>query len=296
MAFHYLTNSKNQKVKDIEKAMWLVVGTDEAAEKLPIGERDRDMAGVAIRTFSDGKMHLIYNHPQTAVDRHFYTKADLTATYYENAGMVKNGKWMQANVIGGEIDLVQLTPTVEFPGGMRLRLLKHKMFNILLQGYTFKIYIAHLRDYIKDQSFITQWELIDNDDADAAMEIRMNNINRARAGRRVRAALREGDSPEGNKNWEQVERQLSEQGDMSHGDTDPDQEDAEEVVAVGSRTLLITNYHNKDEKVNMFDLPRGDYHLRMAKLDYPWPWDGANPLYIRQWTKFIEKQWKIDLG
>ena len=301
MSFFYLMNSKNQKVKDIEKAMWLVAGTDQAADQLPIGESDRDMASAAIRTVGDGVFHAIYKHEDTKVDAHFYSEdykprplAAAGIEYVENAGLVKvNGDWRQVNIINGEREYAALRPTVEFPEGAQLRLRKHRLFNILLEGFSFKIYIAHLREYIKDQQFLEQWALVLEGKNKEALDIRMKNIRHARAGRRVRAALREDDDSNGN--WAKVEAQMGDNGDMSDGDTEPDQEDAEEVVAIGSKTLLIDDYNNRGKKVNMFDLPADNYDLRLAKTVYPWWWDGKNPTSVSQWKTFADKAWKIDL-
>jgi len=301
MAFYYLMNGNNDKVADIKNANWLVVGIDPEAEQIPVGENDRDMAGVAIRAFSDGIVHLVYNHPATKVDEHYYTNAKLDVLYAENVGIKKIDDWMQVNIIDQEPEYISLTPTVEFPNGPKLRILKHKMFNMLLQGYSFKIWIAHLRQYILDQKFLMQWDLVAEGKRDAAAKIRWNNINHARAGRRVRAAIREGDNSNapGKSNWEQVQRQMAEGGNMEDGIEEPAEgvdEEADGVSPAGSRTLMIRTYANREEMVNMFDMPMAVYTLRVSKTPYPYPWNPGSSTSVEDWTKFSKKpSWSIDL-
>lgn len=302
MAFYYLMNGDNDKVADIKIANWLVVGTNPEAEQIPVGENDRDMAGVAIRSFNDGIAHGIYSHPETKVGEHYYANAKLNVLYAENVGFKHvNGDWRQVNIIDYEPEYIELTPTVEFPNGPKLRILKHKMFNMLLQGYSFKIWIAHLRQYILDQKFIMQWDLLDEGKKDAAAKIRWDNINKARAGRRVRAAIREDDNGNapGKSNWEQVQAQLAQGGNMEDGIEEPAEgadEEAPGISPAGSRTLMIKTYANREIMVNMFDLPMAVYTLRVSKIPYPFPWNPGSSTSVEQWTKFSRKPtWSIDL-
>ena len=49
--FWKLLNDQQEGIKDLAKAMWLVVGTDPTAPQITVGERNGDLSGPAIRSF-----------------------------------------------------------------------------------------------------------------------------------------------------------------------------------------------------------------------------------------------------
>jgi hypothetical protein len=285
--FWKLLNDQQEGIKDLEKAMWLVVGTDPTAPQTTVGERNGDLSGPAIRSFGDGVVHGIYDHPKTTVDEHYYAKADLTADMAENAGVNKvDGQWLQVDIIDGDKLLSEILPSAEFPNGAFLRKLKHRFFNMLLKGNSLKIYIPHLRGYIKDQMFLKQWELMEEGKDKNAREIRWRNINHARAGRRVRKVLKDNGT----------DKELDNALNLNHNPEGADGDEPAETVSTGSRELFMKKYKNPEEVMNLFDLPRGTYDLRVNKLVYPWGWDPDNPGIIKEWIAFTQNPtWSIDL-
>ena len=132
-----------------------------------------------------------------------------------------------------------------------------------------------------------QWDMIADDKADEAMEIRWRNINTAKAGRRVRAVIRNNGSDK------QLERAVTLSGS---GEGESDDVEPEENAASGSHELFMKKYKNKEEVINMYDLPAGTYELRVNRLVYPWAWDPNNQTSVDEWVSFATKPtWSIDL-
>lgn len=300
--FYHLTNKSNQKCKNIKKAVWLVCGLDPNGDVLDVGVRDRSKSGPAIRSFSDGCVHEIYGHPMTKVDEHYYTDSVLDGDSYENAGVNKRQfrdikgdllppDWYQVDILDGDVDLSEILPSPDYPDGAYLRKTKHRFFNMLLKGRVLRIWMPHLRDYMQQQQFLDQWALVDAGEPDAAVSIRKTNIRHAKAGRAVRKTLKNGGNGKSNNdNWKQVERQLENPEEL---DAEPGDE-PEEVAAVGGNVLLIADYNNKENAINMYDLPAGNYEMRVGVLPYPWPWDPRNPKLVSDWTKFAGDNYRID--
>jgi hypothetical protein len=92
---------------------------------------------------------------------------------------------------------------------------------------------------------------------------------------------------------------MAEGGNMEDGIDEPAEgvdEEADGVSPAGSRTLMIRTYANREEMVNMFDMPMAVYTLRVSKIPYPYPWNPGSSTSVEDWTKFSKKpSWSIDL-
>jgi hypothetical protein len=302
---HKLLNKDGKVVKDIAKAMWLLVGTNLKAKPRIIGDKNKRISDVALRAFMDTVVYERYQHALTTPDRHIYSWVDGDA---ENAGAeevdeLKDGKptgfktYLQVSIDAGTKSLSKFQSDRDFPAGPSLRIKKHARIKIILQdlqqegGFCHKIYIAHKRDYIEKGLFIGQMLLAEKGEVDAAREIRDDKIAISTGNRKAAYEIKEA---KGNGNWEDVEKQLAELEGVEPVEV-PEGEDPPEGDNNGdNRTLFMPDY-NGGAAVDMFTLDEGRYGMRRNTTPGFWYWNPNNEGAIKDWLIMQGAGYKVDL-
>ena len=311
MKFSYkMLTSDGKATKNIDQAMWLLLGTDLTAEPITIGNRNKSISDVELRAFMDVVVYERYAHELTTPTRHIYAWVDIDDGA-ENAGaeevQTKDGfkSYMQISIDAGVKSLSKFDTDPDFKNGPTLRLKKHARIKVLLEdieagGFCHKVYIAHKRNYIHEGMFLTQMELVLNGELEEALAIRNRKIQNS-AGTRKTAHLIRTTKDDGhdkiNKNWAQVQEQLA---DIEAA------KDAEPVLVEGeddipnpsnngdNRELFMRDYHTKQD-INMFELEAGSYGARRHNTPGFWDWDPSREQNISDWLIMKNAGYTIDL-
>lgn len=305
MDFQYkLLTKKNRATTNIDNAMWLLFGTDLTVEPREIGNIDKSISDVHLRSLMDTVVYKRYAHELTTPLRHIYAWVDVNEAEIQNAGAeevsTKDGfkAYMQISLYSGVKSLSKFQADPDFPDGPRLRTMKHARIKVILQdmeqgAWCHKVYIAHKRNYIHEGMFLSQMELVLNGEMEEALKIRNDKIAKNATNRKTAYVIREakgnGESDDVHPNWKQVQEQLAvieEAKEKSNGDGEP--------AVVDARQLIIKDYRTGTE-VNMFTLPANRYNIRRNKTPGTWDWDPTSEERIKDWLIMRNNCYTIDL-
>lgn len=304
MKFEYqLLNSKGNKVKGLDNAMWLLVGTDLKAEPRTIGNRDKSASAPALRAFMDTVVYERYAHKLTKPTMHLYDWVDVNEPEIPNAGAqqvdTSDGfkTWMQVSVYSGTKTLSRFNKDPQFPDGPRLRNIKHARIKILLEdmaagGFCHKLYVAHIRRYLEEGLFIGQMLLAVEGKVDDARQIRDDKIAKRTGTRNASYDIRQSKD---NGNFAQVQQQLEEAGGLPEVEAEVLANGGETPTNGNGRELLMEDY-SSGSQINMYDMAPGRYDLRRYATPLSWDWDGDSPDRVGEWTIFAQSPgYKVDL-